>query len=352
MRSSSTGSTFRFLITLPSLLSLTSEAGDLVQVDRDTFYQWIWQQFGERGLVGVHEGTLLSEEAAQQGLETESWTVDAGEAPRERDWVGKQKEVSTELYFESRNAAIEAAAELEQIPELKVDEVEEQKPRDWDAEWKASFLNAGAGVEIPPFWRVVPPWVDSKPGFIKINPGAGFGTGTHEATQLCLQAIGEAGLRRARAVNSLIGESTLPAGALQGVQALDFGSGSGILAIGLAKLGAQVNAVEIDPLAIDNAMENASLNQVANQIQFSREVPREPFQYSVVVANILRPVLIQCADLLVKKLVPGGTLILSGLIESDVEPIRAQYTPLLRGVTPQVRERGEWRAVIYQSPGS
>jgi len=66
-----------------------------------------------------------------------------------------------------------------------------------------------------------------------------------------------------------------------------------------------------------------------------------------VVANILRPVLIQCADILVKKLVPGGTLILSGLIDTDVEPIRAHYSPLLGGISPRVIERGEWRAVVF-----
>jgi len=340
------GSTFRFLIILPSLLSLPSESGEWIKVDRDTFYQWAWQQFGGRGLVGVHEGTLLTEEAAAQGLETESWTVDAGEAPRERDWVGKQSEVSTEFYFETRELALEAVAALREIPDLKVNEVEEQKPRDWDAEWKASFLNSGAGVEIPPFWRVVPPWVASQSGFIKINPGAGFGTGTHEATQLCLQAIGEVGFRRAGLVVVSSG-APLPVDSLQGVQALDFGSGSGILAIGLAKLGAQVNAVEIDPLAIDNATENAALNEVESQIRFSREVPERPDHYGVVVANILRPVLIQCADILVKKLVPGGTLILSGLIDTDVEPIRAHYSPLLGGISPRVIERGEWRAVVF-----
>ncbi len=331
-------STFRFLITLPSHLVLSGTDGTAVQVDRETFYQWIWQQFGDRGLLGVHEGTLLSEEAAEQGLETESWTVDAGEAPRERDWVGRQREVSTELYFSSSEFALEAISIFKEIPELKIGPVEEQKPRDWDAEWKASFLNAGAGVEIPPFWRVVPPWVDSKPGFIKINPGAGFGTGTHEATQLCLQAIGEVALRLGGDVHG---------GALQGIDALDFGSGSGILAIGLAKMGAKVNAVEIDLLAIDNAVENAQINQVQDQIRFYREIPPAPAQYGIVVANILRPVLIECADLLVDRLAPGGVLILSGLIDTDVEPIRAKYSSLLDGATPQITERGEWRAVIF-----
>jgi ribosomal protein L11 methyltransferase len=344
MQYSSPISTFRFVIGLPSRLSLPAQSGGLIDIDRETFYTWIWEQFGEQGLLGVHEGTLLSEEAAEQGLETESWTVDAGEAPRERDWVSRQAEVSTELYFSTSKFASDAAEILSEVPGVTVSAVEEQAPRDWDAEWKASFLNAGAGVEIPPFWRVVPPWVDAKPGFIKINPGAGFGTGTHEATQLCLQSIGEVAQKYQ---GSSLEGGQFAASALKGVKALDFGSGSGILAIGLAKLGAQVNAVEIDPLAIDNAAENAAINQVQDKIQLSREVPQSPAQYQIVVANILRPVLIQCADLLVDRLAPGGTLILSGLIDTDVQAIREKYTPLLDGVGPQVTERGEWRAVVY-----
>lgn len=332
-------------MSLPAEVSLQNEMGENVSLDRETFYQWLWQEFGEDGLLGVHEGTLLSEEAAEQGLETESWTVDAGEAPRERDWVGKQAEVTTELFFASAEQAKSAVEILSEISGITVGDVEEQEPRDWDAEWKASFLNAGAGVEIPPFWRVVPPWVDAQPGWIKINPGAGFGTGTHEATQLCLQSIGQVALDRSHSEQSQFISS-----ALRGSDALDFGSGSGILAIGLAKLGAKVKAVEIDPLAIDNAIENASLNLVQDSISFSQEVPAEPVAYDVVVANILRPVLIQCADVLTSKLAAGGTLILSGLIHQDVQPILETYRPLLPGTIPSVLERGEWRAVVFKKP--
>jgi len=165
-------------------------------VDREQFYAWLWDRFSDEGLIGVHEGTLLSEEAAQQGLETDSWTIDSGEAPRDRDWVGNQTEGQAELYFSTRETAEKAARSLQKISGIQVGAVQEQKNQDWDALWKASFLNEGCGVEVPPFWRIVPPWVDSS-GFsqherlIRINPGAGFGTGTHETTQLCLQAIGE-----------------------------------------------------------------------------------------------------------------------------------------------------------------
>ncbi len=313
--------------------------------DRDSFYAWIWREFTrlDLGLMGIHEGSVLSEEAAEQGFETESWTVDSGLAPRGRDWVGQQSELNTELYFAAAEGAERAREILSKIPGLVLGPVEEQKPRDWDAEWKASFLNAGAGVEVPPFWRVVPPWVEGEgkgaERFIKINPGAGFGTGTHEATQLCMQAIGEHSQVRG----------------VRDSRALDFGSGSGILSITLAKLGADVDAVEIDPLAIENAQENAQINAVVERITFYSELSECVIPvggYSVVVANILRPILIEFAEALVERMAPESALILSGLIDTDVPHILQRYDALFRcaGSARQARvlERGEWRAVVYE----
>src|SRR6185437_14290065 len=155
--------------------------------------------------------------------------------------------------------------------------------QDWDARWKESF----PGVEVPPFWHILPPWVDAPAErggvrVIRLNPGAGFGTGTHETTQLCLRALAERGSTRVR-----------------GRRVLDFGSGSGILSIGAALLGAQVDAVEIDPLALENSLENARLSHVENSIAFHEGLPDvPPGGYPVVLANILRPVLLEhCQEL-------------------------------------------------------
>jgi ribosomal protein L11 methyltransferase len=210
-----------------------------------------------------------------------------------------------------------------------VGSIEEQKPQDWDAQWKASFLNAGEGVVVPPFWRIVPPWVNGgKSGEIalKINPGAGFGTGTHETTQLCLQALGETLKEKGQSV-------------------LDFGSGSGILSVAAALLGASVQAIEIDPLAIDNAIENARLNGVENQIRYFERLNENQRGFSVVVANILKPVLIEFSRELTARLAPGGVMILSGLIDSDVDPVSKAYSDAL-GAHFEVRNLGEWRALV------
>lgn len=326
-----TASTFRLKIKVLQRVEIQGR-----QFDREDFFGWLWDAYGSRGLLGVHEGTLLSEEAAEQGFETESFTIDAAEAPRERDWIKSQKEAEAELFFASEAEARAARDELQDA--VNVGEVFEQKAEDWDASWKASFLNASDGVFIPPFWRILPAWVERElpagERALRINPGAGFGTGTHETTQLCLQAIGEFAASRGGA------------GLLAGTRVLDFGSGSGILAIGAALLGASVDAVEIDELAIDNALENARINSVESRIQYSRSLGGAPGQYPLVIANILRPVLVEFAPELVRRLAPGGCLILSGLVAGDVPEIERVYSELL-GRKPRISERGEWRGVVW-----
>ena len=326
---------FKLRLIIPRSVSFGEE-----QVERDVFYDWVWSEFGDHGLLGIDEGTLLSEQAAEKGLVTESWTVDSGEAPRERDWVGAQDLITAELYFSAEEQAVAAASVLKELADLQVLGVEEQRVQDWDAEWKASFLNAGEGVKIPPFWRVVPPWVDENSlkdhpvseKLLRINPGAGFGTGTHETTQLCLQAIGQVSL-----------ESSL-----QGKRVLDFGSGSGILSISLALLGAQVDGVEIDPLAIENARENAQINKVVDHIQWTEDLNALSGRYALLVANILRPVLLEFAPLLVERLENlQNPVILSGLIESDLDSVIQVYAQLLKREPKSILSQGEWRAIVF-----
>ncbi len=306
------------------------------KVGRDAYLLSLWRKFGKRGLLGIHEGTLLSEEAASEGIAVESWAVDAGEAPRERDWVGDRELVRCDLYFESERGAREAAEEIRAgfLEGAWVVDVASEPDRDWNAEWKASFT----GVEVPPDWIVLPPWVEmgidpGRPGrrVLRLNPGAGFGTGTHETTQLCLEALA--------GVLDRVPDATV----------LDFGSGSGILAIGAALRGASaVDAVEIDELALHNGRENARLNGVEARIRFARDLgDRGP--YAVVVANILKPVLLAFAAELVERLEPRGTLILSGLMEGDVPAVRESYETLLAGrPASQDFVLGEWRAIVFR----
>lgn len=331
-------STFKIEIHLPKKVRIKLLTGQVHLLDRADFYDWLWKSFQSSGLVGVHEGSILSEDAFKEGLETEAWTIDSGEAPHHRDWIGQQELETAELYFsteeEARKARVELTA-LQEFQDLKIGPVTEQKAEDWDAQWKASFQ----GVLVDPWWKIVPPWELEESGRknLRINPGAGFGTGTHETTQLCLEAMG-----------SLVEGNSPQSDGFKHHRVLDFGSGSGILAIGAALLGATVDAVEIDALAVENAKENCQLNALDHQVRFYQALPDFTEPYDLVIANILRPVLLEFADLLCQRLSPKGVLILSGLVEGDTDQVIARYRALLPSASFRVLAKNEWRSIVFQ----
>src|SRR4051812_20531554 len=120
--------TYKLAVLVPQRVSVPGHIGKVM--DRQSFYEWVWSRFSKSSLLGVHEGTVLSEQAAESGMETESWTVDAGEAPKDRDWVAGQDEIKAELFFSEQSQAVSAASLLKQIPEITVGKVEEQEPQD------------------------------------------------------------------------------------------------------------------------------------------------------------------------------------------------------------------------------
>lgn len=315
------------------------------RAQHDAFFEWASHEFDELGeYLGAHEGTLLADDAHRLGFETEAWVLDSGLAPENRDWASELQELSVEFYFSSLRAAAMAYEKIRQKDSsLEVNRPEEVPSQDWDAEWKASFQ----GVEVEPDWLILPDWkkADSasissfpSPSFrrvIFLTPGAGFGTGTHETTQLCLQAISKAAAKR---------------GSLNGVKALDFGSGSGILSVASASLGAHVDGVEIDPLAIDNAHHNLSLNTVLGQVRFHTGLNEVSGQADLILANILKPVLLAFREQLLEKLKENCLgFILSGLMDPDAEEVRKAYAghPKLLAKRFEVLAQGEWRALVW-----
>jgi ribosomal protein L11 methyltransferase len=186
---------------------------------------------------------------------------------------------------------------------------------------------------IPPHWQIVGPAepIDSGRIAIVIEPGTSFGDGSHPTTQLCLQAVAALAPRQQT-----------------GWRMLDFGSGSGVLAIGAARLGAEVDAIEIDAAAIAEAERNAQLSGVSDRIHCSRTLDGVTGPCALVVANILLPVLLEYAVGLTGRLAIGGTLVLSGLVATDVPAISARYAPLLRGARPEIFEQGDWRALVWR----
>lgn len=190
---------------------------------------------------------------------------------------------------------------------VRVREIAEQ---DWAENWKLNFVPQVIGQRL----CVCPPWEVAAPPnrvVIVIEPGMAFGTGQHATTQGCLE-----GLERAVQTRSI------------GL-ALDVGTGSGILAIALAKLGVpNVWAVDVDPQALAIAEANAASNAVQGQITFSREIDAIAGPVDLLVANLFTNLLLEGAERFARVLAPGGLLVCSGFLQHDAASIEARYAGL------------------------
>ena len=182
-----------------------------------------------------------------------------------------------------------------------------------DQDWVRLTQSQFAPVEITPDFWIVPTWHDLPPQArtsIRLDPGLAFGTGTHPTTRMCLRWIarqsGTQGLGRV----------------------LDYGCGSGILAIGAAKHGAvDIDAVDIDPAAV----ESTRLNAQANGVQLQAGLPEQAQGlYQTVLANILATPLKVLAPLLCAHVAQGGHLVLAGILERQSEELQQAYAPWLR----------------------
>jgi ribosomal protein L11 methyltransferase len=225
----------------------------------------------------------------------------------------------------------EALWHLGQILPLPAPEYRPIAETDWAEAWKANFkpIRIGRRLIVVPAWLDPPLGPDDVP--IRLDPGMAFGTGTHPTTQLCLAAV-ERHLRPGQPV-------------------IDLGTGSGILAIAGAKLGAsRVLAYDIDPEAVRVAGENVPANGVADRVQVAlgslAELRAAGAQAPLVLANILARVLVNLFDEGLAELVtPGGLMVLSGILESQAFEVRAALQT--HGLTLAAQERLEdWVALV------
>ncbi|SER09069.1 50S ribosomal protein L11 methyltransferase [Giesbergeria anulus] len=180
-----------------------------------------------------------------------------------------------------------------------------------DQDWVRLTQSQFAPVDITPDFWIVPTWHEppaQATRVIRLDPGLAFGTGTHPTTRMCLRWI-----------------ARQPQGSLGRV--LDYGCGSGILAIGAAKFGAQdIDAVDIDPAAVESSQQNAH----ANSVQMHSGLPDlAQGSYQTVLANILATPLRVLAPLLCAHVAAGGHLVLAGILERQADELKEAYAPYL-----------------------
>lgn len=309
-------------------------------VGRACFIEWLWGTLGDHGLEGVFEGAVDVATAAAAGLIEAPRVLDAAAAPAERDWVAALRHAACTCWFADEAAARWAAAAVAGVAGCEVVGLGRQPTEAAAASWRDGF----GPIAVPGFGMVLPAWhegpatASAAGSTIFIDPGAGFGTGLHETTQLCLAAI-----------------AARVAGGRPLQRVLDFGSGSGILGIAAAVGGAsRVTAVEIDPRVHDAIRANAARNGVSGRITVMADVPGDSHPYDMVLANIVADVLVEHADRLAAAVRRGpagelaGCLVLSGLLESDVERVAAAYAGRL-GTAVESR-RGDWRCLVFAAP--
>ena len=221
--------------------------------------------------------------------------------------------------------------QLRAVGDLVISEREEE---DWANAWKAHYSVHRVGRRV----LVKAPWHDYDPQpdeiVLELDPGMAFGTGLHPSTQLSLMAL----------------EDNLAAGD----RVLDVGIGSGILATAAALLGASaVDGVDIEPVAVRSARENAERNGVGAIVRVAQGSVGDgapfPGEYDLVVANIIARILIELAPGLTAAARPGGVLILGGIIDIKEDAVCDAFDA--QGLTLERREeREDWVALVLRKP--
>jgi len=220
------------------------------------------------------------------------------------------------------------------LPGLSVADIVTRRvyQEDWAEGWKQHFsaLRFGPRLVIKPTWET---WTAAgHEVVVSLDPGMAFGTGSHETTRLCLQALADR-FEQVPATDTV----------------LDVGTGSGILAIAAAALGAtRVIGCEIDVEACRVARENVTLNRVDDRVMVT-EQPLDALSglHDLVIANIMAEENVRLADQLVARLAPGAELILSGILREKEAFVRSGFAGFgLSG--PDVRYENDWCCIIYQ----
>ncbi|MBW2185255.1 MAG: 50S ribosomal protein L11 methyltransferase [Deltaproteobacteria bacterium] len=213
--------------------------------------------------------------------------------------------------------------------------VGEMGQQDWAEDWKQYFSTTHIGdrLVIKPSWEEYCPQGDDV--VVTLDPGMAFGTGTHGTTHLCLETLAQ-----------LFDRSSPDCPPPNRV--LDVGTGSGILAIAAAALGAsEIIACDIDSDACETARDNIAQNGLSAAIEVTDTLLEQlPDNFDVILANILAEENIRLAQPLVDRLAPRGTLILSGILDEKVALVTEAFAPF-NMIGPQLYYEQEWACIVY-----
>ncbi|API86837.1 50S ribosomal protein L11 methyltransferase [Francisella uliginis] len=194
------------------------------------------------------------------------------------------------------------------------------KDQQWEAAWLYDYepIKVGKNIVVYPNWRELPN--DKNHTYIIVDPSIAFGCGNHETTKMCLEWLED----------HVTNDSNV----------LDYGCGTGVLAIGAVKLGAGfAQGIDIDPNSIESSIKNAAGNNVADKTKFSDNTPTQ--QFDLVVANIFSNVLISLVESITGSLKQGGSLALSGIIENQVDEVQEEFKK--HGISfNQPKQMGQW----------
>jgi ribosomal protein L11 methyltransferase len=256
----------------------------------------------------------VSVEDADEGTDAEKPLFgEPGMEPEEAAWDHSRVVALTAEDADQAAIVADAAAaiSLADVPKYTLRGVEEQ---DWVRLTQSQFdpIHIGKNIWVVPSWHEAP---DANALILELDPGLAFGTGSHPTTRLCME--------------------WLEAHPAPGKTVLDYGCGSGILAMVAKKLGAgDVAGVDIDPQAIESARDNAERNKVGDIGYFLPDAfaqsAHAQARFDIVVANILSSPLKLMAPMLSGRVADGGALILSGVLARQAEEVAAAYAPFIK----------------------
>lgn len=307
-----------------------------VQYNNQNDLEMIERIAQEHDCDGIEEFDL-NENEIDHILGVEAFTAEG--ASRENiehveNFVRKNHAGRLKIYFSSGDFENKAYRFYEKVSPLFSAEIKMENWEDWNSKWRKHFKR----IDISKRLSIIPEWEKNKLADIDtpvyIYPGMGFGTGDHETTYLCLKILENFGQYF-----------------IDTKKVLDFGCGSGILGIATMKILNLRNCTfcDIDTRALDNCLQNMTLNFNSENLEKVRLISRERFacdsHYELIFANILAPVLKEEANFLISCLPPKGKIIISGLLVEQTKDVLKNYKGL------RVLEElglGGWNAILLE----